>query len=119
MRVESDPEPAAAALLDAAQLLAEHALAVADRDTAVTALTAMLEALYLLAHRAGRPEHVLRLAGAHLHLATQLDDAAEVRRQLATARDLLDRLDAAGLSHPVQAQVRAEVEERLGALDGS
>ncbi|MFN7145477.1 MAG: hypothetical protein ACK4YP_17010, partial [Myxococcota bacterium] len=81
--------------------------------------TAMLEALYTLAQRTGRPEYALRIAGVHLHLAAHLRDEEAARRSLLAARDLLDRLDAAGLSHPVQAQVRAEVEERLAASRGS
>lgn len=119
MRVDRAPEPAAAALVDAARGAAEHALAMGDRDAAAAAFTAMLEGLYLLAHRTGRPEHALRLAGVHLHLAAQLAGEGEARQQLLRARDLLDQLDAAGLSHPVQADVRAEVEERLAALAGT
>ncbi len=119
MRVDRAPEPAATALAAAAEALAEDAMARGDRDAATAALTALLEALYTLAQRTGRPEYALRIAGVHLHLACQLEDAAEARRALGVARDLLDKLDAAGLDHPVQAQVRAEVEARLAALDGA
>jgi hypothetical protein len=118
MRVERVAD-AEEALVTAAEALAEGAMARGDREAAAGAFAAMLEGLYALAHRTGRPTYALRLAGVHLHLACQLDDTTAARRSLTAARDILDRLEAAGLSHPVQAQVRAEVEERWVALEGS
>ncbi len=119
MRVDATPEPAAEALADAAQTVAEDALRRLDRDDAIAAFSLLLEALYTLAQRTGRPAYALRIAGVHLHLGCQLPDPEAARRALLAARDVLDKLDAAGLRHPVQAQVRAEVDERLAALQGS
>ena len=116
MRVASEPDVAAKLLVQAGQSLAEHGMARRDSADAAAGLVHMLEALHVLARRSGRPEYALQLAGVHLHLSRLAGEGA--RTHLVAARDLLDKLDAAGLSHPVQAEVRAEVEERLRAVDG-
>jgi hypothetical protein len=116
MRVAADPVPAATALAGAAERVAIAATARDDSPTAVTALTALLEGLYTLAERTGRPEYVLRIAGVHLHLSDHLPDPAAQRTALDLALAALDRLAAAGLSHPVQAEVRQQVETRLAEL---
>lgn len=118
-RIDPAPEAAAALLVEGAQSVAEAALARGDREDAVPALVAMLEGLHMLAERTGKPEYTLQLAGVHLHLATVIDDAEAARALLLAARVLLDTLDAAGLAHPVQAQVRQQVEARLLEMEGT
>ena len=118
MYADPAPERAAELLLGAASQVAEVAITRGERVEAARSLGLALEAAHLLAARTGRPEHALRIAGLRLHLATVCAPEG-VRGHLLAAREVLDRLDAAGLTHPVQAQVRAEVEARLVGLEGS
>ncbi len=118
LRLDPAPEAAATLLLQGAQVVAEHALAHGDNGDAALALVSMLEGLHPLAERTGRPEYALQIAGVHLHLAGVTDDPAAQRLHLETGRELLDKLDAAGLDHPVQRQVRSQVEARLLVLAG-
>ncbi|MDP2304800.1 MAG: hypothetical protein Q8P18_02075 [Pseudomonadota bacterium] len=109
-----DPSPAAAAqLVQASQVVAEDALARGATAEAAVALVGMLEGLHVLGERTGKPEYALQIAGVHLHLAGVAGDPEAERACLLAAREVLDRLDAAGLRHPVQAQVREQVEARL------
>jgi hypothetical protein len=112
------PEDAAKLLVGGAQTDAEHFLARGEGDDAALALVMMLAGLHTLAQRTGRPEHALQIAGVHLHLSGVAKAPEGARVHLTSARDVLDKLDAAGLTHPVQAQVREQVEARLRALDG-
>ncbi|MES2643901.1 MAG: hypothetical protein V4850_30715 [Myxococcota bacterium] len=115
-----DPTPDAAThLVQASQVVAEDALTRGDTPDAALALVAMLDGLHVLAQRTGKPEYALQIAGVHLHLAGVAGDPEAERACLLAARDVLDQLDAAGLSHPVQTQVRDQVEARLLAVDGS
>lgn len=110
---------AATHLVHASQVVAEDALLRGDTADAALALVAMLEGLHVLAHRTGKPEYALQIAGVHLHLAGIAGDPEAERACLLAAREVLDQLDAAGLSHPVQTQVREQVEARLLAADGN
>lgn len=117
-RLDPAPDAAATHLVHAAQVVAEDALGRNDPADAALALVAMLDGLHVLA-RSGKPEYALQIAGVHLHLAGVAGAPEAERACLLAAREVLDQLDAAGLRHPVQTQVREQVEARLVALDGN